>query len=99
MSETARHYSKTLADHLAGFLAANDVRDIPFEETSPICIYLNALPSTLGRQQLYRQAAAMKARFRLKHCLCLELIVRSFGYAHSTEAYSQMRGGVLVRKN
>jgi len=98
MTLTAKHLSRSLADHLSGFLAANNVRDIPFEETSPICIYLNELPTTLMRRQLSKKAKEMKRRFGLKHCLCLEIITRSFGYAHSTEAFSQMRGGVLVKK-
>lgn len=96
---TAKYFSKTLSDHLAGFLAANGVHDIPFEETSPICIFLNELPSTLSRRRLKDKAKEMKKRFGLKHCFCLELITRSFGYAHSTEAFSQMRGSFLVRKD
>jgi len=95
---TAKHKSKTLADHLAGFLAANGVRDISFEETSPICRYLNALPPTLDRRQLSHAARDMKKLTGLKHCFCLELIIRSFGYAHTTDGHNQMHGGYLVRK-
>lgn len=98
MTVTAKYFSRTLADHLAGFLAANGVKDIPFEETSPICIYLNELPSPLDRKQLTYAAKDMKRMFGLKHCFCLELIIRSFGYAHTTDGFNQIRGGHLVRK-
>jgi hypothetical protein len=96
---TARYQSKDLRDHLAGFLAANGVRDIPFEETSPICIFLNELPDPLGRKQLTYAAKEMKKQFGLKHCFCLEIIIRSFGYDHTTDGFNQMRGGHLVRKD
>ena len=96
---TARHASKSLGDHLSGFLAANGVKDIPFEETSPICIYLNELPDFLSMRRLKDHAKAMRKRWGLKHNLCLEIIARSFGYANYQQATAQMTGDRLVRKD
>lgn len=98
MTVTAKYFPKTLADHLAGFLAANGVKHEPFSETSPFFIKLAEMPDQISLRRFKDYARELKRETGIQHSVCLEFMARSYGYKTYGEAVSQIRGERICRR-